>query len=130
MKRIVFVFSALLICGMALTFTGCGNTPTYFSCEDKFITTEDGWKRGIEDNEIISNLSTKGLNNVAYDFSYIKEQNYGLASARFGFRYTFCNSWHCNCIQGYSRRHCIGYIIFWFYSFLCVSTCGLFKLYA
>lgn len=82
MKKIVFIFSALLICGMTLTFTGCGNTPTYFSCEDKFQTSENGWKRGIEDNEIISNLSTKGLNNVAYDFSYIKEQNYGLASAQ------------------------------------------------
>ena len=81
MKKITLLFSALLLCGVSLCFTGCGNTVTYYSCEDKYEVGTDGWKRGIESNEIITNLSSMGLDNVAYDFSYVKEQGFGLDTA-------------------------------------------------
>ena len=78
-KLMIFVlaFAFILPCGIWLSACGSSDTTSYSTCEEKYTIQADGWKRGIEGNEIISDLSTMGLENVAYDFSYIKEQNFG-----------------------------------------------------
>ena len=81
MKKFIAVVALILVGGAGLLLSGCGNSNTYVSCEDKYVLDSSGWRRGVENNEIISNLSTMGLENVAYDFSYVKEQNFGLNSS-------------------------------------------------